>query len=96
MPYISPSRRLRNEPWIPRNPKEDTGIITVGDLSYSIHQRIHEYIAVSGGPSYTTYNDVVGVLECTKMELYRRLVGPYEATKIKENGDVLPYAEYAR
>jgi hypothetical protein len=34
------------------------------------------------------YNDVIGALECCKLELYRRMVAPYENTKIKENGDV--------
>lgn len=96
MPYINPRRRERLEPWLPRNPKEDTGIITPGNLNYSIHQRIHEYIAVSGGLDYQTLNDVIGVLECIKLELYRRLIGPYEDKKMKENGDVLPYSEYAR
>jgi hypothetical protein len=37
---------------------------------------------------YAEINEVVGVLECCKLELYRRLAAPYEDTKIKENGDV--------
>ena len=36
---------------------------------------------------YSKVNDVVGALECCKLELYRRLAAPYEDTKIKENGD---------
>jgi hypothetical protein len=31
--------------------------------------------------------DVVGALECAKLELYRRLAAPYEDQKIKLNGD---------
>jgi len=31
---------------------------------------------------------VTGVLECAKLELYRRIAAPYEDTKIEENGDV--------
>jgi hypothetical protein len=38
--------------------------------------------------SYFSYNEVVGVLECVKLEMYRRLVAPYEDRKCKENGDV--------
>jgi len=37
---------------------------------------------------YAEYNAAVGVLECVKMELYRRAIGPYEDLKIIENGDI--------
>jgi predicted type IV restriction endonuclease len=40
-------------------------------------------------PNYRRYNKAIGVLECIKMEFYRRMVGPYEEEKISENGDVL-------
>jgi|WetSurMetagenome_2_1015567.scaffolds.fasta_scaffold584397_2 hypothetical protein len=38
--------------------------------------------------NYHDYNAAIGVLECCKMELYRRSIAPYEDTKIKLNGDV--------
>jgi len=38
--------------------------------------------------NYHTFNEIVGALECIKLELYRRLIGPYEDFKILENGDV--------
>lgn len=38
--------------------------------------------------SYADFNRLVGVLECAKMELYRRKIASYEDTKIQENGDV--------
>ena len=37
---------------------------------------------------YGKVNDVIGALECCKMELYRRLAAPYEDKKIEGNGDV--------
>ena len=37
---------------------------------------------------YYHYNQLIGVLECAKLELYRRLVTPYEDIKITDNGDV--------
>ena len=37
---------------------------------------------------YTHVNEAVGVLECAKLELYRRVAAPYEDEKIAENGDV--------
>lgn len=39
-------------------------------------------------PSYREYNAAIGVLECAKLELYRKVVAPYEDKKAKENGDV--------
>jgi len=40
------------------------------------------------GLSYTQINAVIGVLECAKMELYRRIAAPYEDKKSRESGDV--------
>lgn len=39
---------------------------------------------------YNLFNDIVGALECCKLEIYRRLVSPYEDGKCKENGDKFP------
>jgi len=38
--------------------------------------------------NYSTYNKLVGVLECAKLELYRRLIAGYEDQKIIDNGDI--------
>lgn len=37
---------------------------------------------------YYHINKAIGVLECVKLEFYRRVAAPYEDTKIKESGDV--------
>ena len=37
---------------------------------------------------YYHVNKAVGVLECIKLEFYRRVAAPYEDAKIKESGDV--------
>lgn len=37
---------------------------------------------------YSEINEAIGMLECAKQEYYRRVAGPYEDKKIKENGDV--------
>jgi len=37
---------------------------------------------------YYHINKAVGLLECIKMEFYRRVAAPYEDTKIVQNGDV--------
>ena len=38
--------------------------------------------------SYRDYNEIIGLLECAKLEFYRRQVSQYEDKKIEENGDV--------
>jgi hypothetical protein len=37
---------------------------------------------------YAEYNSAIGVLECAKLELYRKAIGPYEDIKLIENGDI--------
>jgi len=61
--------------------------MTAGELNYVITSITNEFIK-ENGISYGTFNDVVGVLECVKQELYRRRMAPYEEKKIKENGDL--------
>jgi len=38
--------------------------------------------------NYRNINELVGVFECAKLELYRRVASPYEDEKIQSNGDV--------
>lgn len=87
MPYIKSEDR---EKWgktideivkiidaLPENKKE-------GELNFlitSILKKVYE-------PSYFNYNRATGLLECIKLEMYRKRIGPYEDKKIKENGDV--------
>ena len=40
--------------------------------------------------SYARINELVGMLECCKLELYRRVAGIYEDKKATLNGDVYP------
>jgi len=42
---------------------------------------------------YSKINDIIGALQCVQLELYRRLVGDYEDTKIASNGDVKEYID---
>lgn len=58
-----------------------------GDLNYVITKILQIY-AKEHGIKYATLNEIIGVLECCKQELYRKLVAPYEDKKIEENGDV--------
>lgn len=80
MPYITHDARVD---------VEQTGPHNAGELNYQITRQVLNYLDYSG-KSYRTINEVMGVLECVKQELYRRMVGPYEDQKIAENGDVYP------
>jgi hypothetical protein len=59
-----------------------------GELNYQITRLVLSFLGAS--PRYQDFNDAIGVLECAKLELYRRLTAPYEDKKIRENGDVYP------
>lgn len=60
-----------------------------GTLNYII-TRLCDYWCrdFSGEANYEKYNAVIGVLECAKLELYRRQVAAYEEKKCLLNGDV--------
>ena len=84
MPYIKESRKsdfsfLIRE-IVGRKPSS-------GDLNYII-SKIFQELVIESGQSYELYNSLIGVLECAKLELYRRKVSLYEDEKIKINGDI--------
>lgn len=62
---------------------------TAGELNFVISQLVSGYIQREG-LGYATINEVIGVLECNKMETYRRIAAPYEDHKREVNGDVFP------
>jgi len=80
MPYITQEARKK---------LEDNGNKpeNLGELNYVITLLVKDYLDRQGH-RYTNYVGVIGVLETIILELYRRVVAPYEEEKIKENGDV--------
>lgn len=60
---------------------------TPGDLNYLISVLCRIYIDHKG-EKYQYYNDLLGVLEGVKLELYRQQVSKYEDKKILKNGDI--------
>ena len=80
MPYIKPQLRadLVSRDHLPND---------VGTLNFTLTHEIKQFIE-RRGLSYATINEVIGVLECAKLELYRRIAAPYETQKALENGDV--------
>ena len=83
MPYIKPGRRERLDQSHPY------GAVNTGELNYMLTDLCREYLAAHG-LTYRVLNDILGALEGAKLEFYRRVVVPYEDSKIKENGDVYP------
>lgn len=80
MPYITEDARAR----IDEGGKPETP----GELNYAITRLTDNYLVQKGGIRYSHVNEVIGALECAKLELYRRVAGPYEDQKLEENGDV--------
>ena len=80
MPYIDQSARedIAKSPRVPRN---------AGELNFAFTLIAGGYL-IEQGESYQVYNDIIGALECCKLELFRRRVAPYEDAKIREYGDV--------
>lgn len=83
MPYIKQDNRASLDA-IANLVNDMSSTVSVGDLNYLITK-----ILLSMDPkSYSDYNALIGVLECCKLEFYRRACAEYEDKKIVENGDV--------
>ena len=80
MPYIPIADRARLK-------QPPLTIVGAGELNYVITRILLDYLDVND-TRYQTLNDCIGVLECAKLELYRRIAAGYEDGKIAENGDV--------
>jgi len=84
VPYILPERRAELEAFA--TPQAETA----GELNYLITRLCIAYERYHDSPAYAVKNEVVGALECAKLEFYRRSLVPYEDIKIQENGDCYP------
>lgn len=81
MPYIKQADRDR------LNVNAAALIRTAGELNFVFTEIIKWYVETHG-LEYKAINDVIGALEATKLEFYRRVAVPYEQGKIALNGDV--------
>lgn len=93
MPYISNDKRSVLDPYIDMLHNELAGLQAdneldniEGNLNYIITKL---FSLVYSSPSYSEINAAIGVLECCKLEWYRKLAAPYEDKKEVENGRVL-------
>lgn len=86
MPYVK--QEIRSMLASTTKAIEQNPPITVGDLNYIITKTCLAFLEKNMIVNYQSYNDVIGALECCKLEMYRRAVVPYEQKKIEESGDV--------
>lgn len=75
-------------PYIKQEDRINVPAATPGELNYKITRLVHIYLTAKGGINYSNLNEVLGVLECAKLEVYRVLAANYEDEKRKENGAI--------
>ena len=92
MPYIKQNFRNELYPMIDalankineihqKNPSQTKD----GLLNFAVTELLNECFPDA---RYTDFNEIVGFLECCKMEYYRKKIAPYEDLKENENGPV--------
>lgn len=85
MPYILKERRELLDARIEDIAKLINMDDRAGELNYTITKLL---LHLAGESKYKDLNELIGALECAKLEFYRRKAAPYEDTKIEANGDV--------
>lgn len=96
MPYIQTTYREKIDPEIEAlvdkviktYQESDKKQTRDGLLNYAFTKIIDSVFIDS---RYHDYNEIVGMLECCKLEYYRQQLAAYEDLKAAENGNVVPY-----
>jgi len=97
MPYIKKEDRLKLNDKIS---KISELINNDGELNYVISSLLHKQL-IKRGINYQNMNNLMGSLDCSKMEFYRTVIVPYEDNKRNENGsiselDIIPYQVFIK
>jgi hypothetical protein len=86
MPYIKlEDRKKFKAVMFPFLVSAELNRLTAGELNYLFTRIIDRQL---DNANYARYNEIIGALECCKMELYRKKIAKYEDFKEKENGTV--------
>jgi len=88
MPYIRKADRFNFD----KSLNEFPNTINKGDLNYCVTVLALKYIK-NHGKSYTNISSAASSLVDAADEIKRRLLGPHEDQKIRENGDLELYHE---
>lgn len=84
MPYITQEKRELFDEHIDAIAKN---LQSGGEINYCVYRLCLEFIK-QHGMGYNTSMVPFSALGAAQMELYRRVIAPYEDQKIAENGDV--------
>lgn len=82
MPYVKQEQRPNLDKVV--GLMKELGIKANGDLNYILYA----FCVRNVSPSYNNYKNFCGELRQCATEIERRILAPYEDTKIEENGDV--------
>jgi hypothetical protein len=90
MPYIKKEERVQyensiNEILVHLESLEENDV--KGHLNYIIFTIIKRYLTKKG-LRYFRINDILGVLECCKLEVYLTIAGNYESQAEEKNGPI--------
>lgn len=80
MPYIKNEEKKLLAAGVPPS--------NAGELNYVITKLVNDYLLRKRKINYAAMNEIVGAMYSALTEFQRRIVAPYEDTKIEENGDV--------
>ena len=86
MPYINQTQRNDLHADL-MDTGTDFTIENAGELNYLVSELINNYLNTAG-LNYANLNEMIGALECCKLELYRMIGALYEDAKALENGSV--------
>ncbi len=82
MPYVAKERRKVLDNVV--RAMLDGEVCADGDLNYILFKFCRYHVV----PGYNNYKNFCGELRQCATEIERRILGPYEDSKIVENGDV--------
>lgn len=82
MPYVKQEKRPKLDKVV--EALIDAQVVANGDLNYILFK----YAKYNVKPSYNNFKNFVGELHECAHEIRRKLLAPYEDTKIEETGDV--------
>lgn len=93
MPYLIQELRDEHDKHGGKESREYTSTLSfkhlLGVLNYDAFAKIKAWMKANKTEvSYAMFAGIIGSLVCCILEIYRRLVAPYEDDKIKSNGDV--------
>ena len=61
----------------------------IGALNYIVFSIVREWFSLQTRElSYFELASIIGTIDCSKEEIRRRILNPYEDKKMKDNGDV--------